>query len=228
MNPIEQAIEALERIADPRNKHFAGDAQVVAREALKAHRQAAQDVELLPPDLETNGDAFGHESVPCWSEDAVRAAIAAHQARQAVPQDYALVSVDTLKRWGVYDYVMKACVYPLKDTPAAPTPEATQPTQAEAPSEREAFEAWYGSLPIKPFPFHSALRAFQAGHRAALATPPAPEQVERDREDAERWRWLASDCDGNAQDDFLRWLSGTVAPKATIDAAADAAMKGTP
>jgi hypothetical protein len=56
------------------------------------------------------------------------------------------------------------------------------------------------------------------------AHPPAAQ----DREDAERWRWLASDCDGNAQDDFLRWLSGTVAPKATIDAAADAAMKGTP
>lgn len=29
-----KAIEALRRIADPRNTHFAGDAQVVAREAL--------------------------------------------------------------------------------------------------------------------------------------------------------------------------------------------------
>ena len=33
-------VEALERIADPRNKHFAGDAQVVAIAALTAAKQA--------------------------------------------------------------------------------------------------------------------------------------------------------------------------------------------
>ena len=33
-------VEALERIADPRNKHFAGDAQVVASAALTAAQQA--------------------------------------------------------------------------------------------------------------------------------------------------------------------------------------------
>lgn len=33
-------VEALERIADPRNKHFAGDAQVVANAALTAAKQA--------------------------------------------------------------------------------------------------------------------------------------------------------------------------------------------
>ena len=32
-------LEALERIADPRNTHFARDAQVVAREAIEAHKK---------------------------------------------------------------------------------------------------------------------------------------------------------------------------------------------
>ena len=32
-------LEALERIADQRNTHFAGDAQVVAREAIEAHKK---------------------------------------------------------------------------------------------------------------------------------------------------------------------------------------------
>lgn len=43
-----QMAEALRRIADPRNTHFAGDAQVVAREALalfdaQAAEQAGDD-----------------------------------------------------------------------------------------------------------------------------------------------------------------------------------------
>lgn len=42
--------------------------------------------------------------------------------------------------------------------------------------------------------------------------------------DAERWRWLTSDCDGNAQDDFTRWLAGHVASKADINAKIDEAM----
>jgi len=41
--------------------------------------------------------------------------------------------------------------------------------------------------------------------------------------DAERYRWLASDIDGNAQDDLIRWLNGHVVPKEDIDAAIDAA-----
>jgi hypothetical protein len=45
--------------------------------------------------------------------------------------------------------------------------------------------------------------------------------------DAERYRWLANDCDGNAQDDFSRWLAGVVASKTVIDAAIDAAREKT-
>lgn len=40
--------EALERIADPRNTHFAGDAQVVAREALAAQPQQSAGWRLVP------------------------------------------------------------------------------------------------------------------------------------------------------------------------------------
>lgn len=45
--------------------------------------------------------------------------------------------------------------------------------------------------------------------------------LEQQRRDAARWQWLASDCDGNAQADFVRWLSGIVTDKASIDAKID-------
>lgn len=41
--------------------------------------------------------------------------------------------------------------------------------------------------------------------------------------DGERYRWLAEDCDGDDQDDFIRWLAGTVATKEEIDAKIDEA-----
>lgn len=44
-------------------------------------------------------------------------------------------------------------------------------------------------------------------------------------EDAERYRWLADDCDGNAQDDFIQWLHGHVCNREQFDTAIDAARK---
>lgn len=44
------------------------------------------------------------------------------------------------------------------------------------------------------------------------------------RKDAERYRWLANDIDGNAQDDFVRWLGMNVWPRTEIDVVIDAAM----
>jgi hypothetical protein len=49
--PVEKMRTALERIADPRNTHFAGDAQVVARDALTAN-PPAQEVEQERMDAE--------------------------------------------------------------------------------------------------------------------------------------------------------------------------------
>ena len=49
-------------------------------------------------------------------------------------------------------------------------------------------------------------------------------KIEQLEKDAARWRWLTNDCDGDAQDDFTRWLAGTVASKADIDAKIDEAM----
>ena len=43
------AMEALNRIADKRNVHFSGDAQVVAREALAAIREALAEQEKQEP-----------------------------------------------------------------------------------------------------------------------------------------------------------------------------------
>lgn len=55
--------------------------------------------------------------------------------------------------------------------------------------------------------------------------PSYDDKIEQLEKDAARWRWLTTDCDGDAQDDFLRWLAGTVASKSDIDAKIDAAMK---
>jgi hypothetical protein len=57
--PVQEPVawrEALERIADPRNTHFAGDAQVVAREALATQPAAAQPVQ--PVAQCTNSDTW--------------------------------------------------------------------------------------------------------------------------------------------------------------------------
>lgn len=52
-----------------------------------------------------------------------------------------------------------------------------------------------------------------------------PQPTSQDVLDAERYRWLASNCDVNAQDDFIQWISTVVATRAYIDEAIDAAMK---
>lgn len=45
-------------------------------------------------------------------------------------------------------------------------------------------------------------------------------------EDAERWNWLASDMDGNAQGDFIQVLNKAILyPKSAMDSAIDAARK---
>lgn len=87
-----------------------------------------------------------------------RTAVAAAMARGAVPQGYTLVP-DAALRWlfgEEGDFVCPPDRYFRGAAPpywwrsvfrdwiaAAPTPEATQPTQAEAPSERERFDAYW-------------------------------------------------------------------------------------
>lgn len=48
---------------------------------------------------------------------------AAPQPVGAVPEGYALVHVDMLKQWGVYDQVKQACVYPVSDRVGGIDPE---------------------------------------------------------------------------------------------------------
>lgn len=54
------------------------------------------------------------------------------------------------------------------------------------------------------------------------ATPPAPPS-ESDKEDAENYRWLANNCDGDAQDDFIQMIARNVLSRAEFDAAIRAA-----
>ena len=313
MNPIKQAIEALERWAALIKHQYSGSSEAMTAlqdadnfgqqslDALKAHQQDAQGVELPPLPLPNYrgpggaGDYFNGYTGDRMQAYA-RAAIVAHQARQAVPQgyetDFALMEAH---RNAAADDYYKAR-HPMIDTienrrtfeagftrgwRAAPAPEAIQPTQADAPIEQERLPATYwaaqwgdatdeihpgtgakrvrysflaerfgymldayrAALATRPAPEQAphlrealselvdivqiALDHKSTDHmdsftlqpaRAGLATHPAPEQVERDREDAGNWRWLTEDCDGDAQDDFIRWLSGNVAPKEHIDA----------
>ena len=65
------------------------------------------------------------------------------------------------------------------------------------------------------------------GHNSEYANTlaEAANELERLSVDAARWRWLAGDCDGDAQDDFTRWLSSTVASKDVIDEMVDYFMQ---
>jgi hypothetical protein len=46
--------------------------------------------------------------------------------------------------------------------------------------------------------------------------------------DAERYRWLANDSDGDAQCNFVRWVNGHIATREEFDAAIDAAREPNP
>lgn len=46
---------------------------------------------------------------------------------------------------------------------------------------------------------------------------------ESDKEDAENYRWLANNCDGDAQDDFIQMIARNVLSRAEFDAAIRAA-----
>lgn len=63
------------------------------------------------------------------------------------------------------------------------------------------------------------------GFAAAAAKMAAQSEREACAKDAARYRWLANNCDGDAQDDIMRWLAGTVAPKEIIDTQIDEAME---
>ena len=44
------------------------------------------------------------------------------------------------------------------------------------------------------------------------------------QKDAERYRWLMNDCDGNKQDDLFQWMARNVFQRSYIDEAIDSAM----
>lgn len=60
--------------------------------------------------------------------------------------------------------------------------------------------------------------------RSGGETTDAQNVAMQSAKDAARYRWLANDCDGNAQDDFTQWLSMTVASRERIDEEIDRFM----
>lgn len=217
MNPIQLAIEALERIADPRNKHFSGDAQVVAQEALTSLRSLQKEVEgvELPEPafkLYWRGDLAAYKvskpnigDTDVYTADQLRTAVAAALGRGVVNSGWCVTS-EELAQWTDAYAAFKGAF----DTPqmrrqfndeyaedarhrlrefnermlsAAPTPEASQPTQAEVPSEREAFEAFEA--------FEAALRSREG---PAGDTPGYPGEAPffPDQRDAALWGFQAA------------------------------------
>jgi hypothetical protein len=49
-------------------------------------------------------------------------------------------------------------------------------------------------------------------------------QLAECQKDAERYRWLMNDSDGNKQDDLFQWMAGNVFSRSYIDKAIDQAM----
>jgi len=162
MNIIEQAIEALERWADLIIYQYSGSSEAMsdlqeadnfgqqalyALHTLKAHQQAAQDVELPEPALWfdpetghwkklTKPDRPTYEAY--YTADQMRAAIEAHQARQAVPQVDRLAqiirTVDGSHTLGAGALAEKI----VESLAAAPTPEASQPERSRSQRLRNA------------------------------------------------------------------------------------------
>jgi hypothetical protein len=52
-----------------------------------------------------------------WRDRAALSTPPAAQRQPVVPEGYALVDIQALKRWGVYDYVVQACQYPITAPP---------------------------------------------------------------------------------------------------------------
>lgn len=114
----------------------------------------------------------------------------------------------------VWDAAIRATLSSQKATSAAPSPEATQPTQAEAPSEREGREMQEVADKLREAGYHSAanntertIADIKSGNMpravigAALATH--PEQA-ADREDSEgSWKALPDRLRGRGD-----WLKG--------------------
>lgn len=196
MNPIQQAIEAFEAIANSAMDISVGrpalrDAARREAIALKAHQQAAQGVELLPWHggagqaewRATMRDLLNHiEQHTCMHEDTYRGGAIWEICRECGA------------KWaddqgGRPEFTEPAYVERARDLLADPAPEATQPTQADAPSEREAFEdsrvqAVYDLLCDEtPPPKGEHWEGFAARRIvAALATQPTQAEAPSERE----------------------------------------------
>jgi len=76
-----------------------------------------------------------------------------------------------------------------------------------------------------PIPHYVRTDAADAIESLAQETAELRRELEEARKNADNWNWLANDCDGNAQDDFIQWLARNVADKEVINAKIRAARQ---
>lgn len=122
MNPIQQAISALEE-----SGAWAPGAGR-AMDILRSLQKEVEGVELPEADFFLDGG-----STPCWYESSVRTAVAAALGRQVVPQEDAVTLLGNRLAREHAVYLTRASTADLVRTvlAATPSPEATQPTQAD-------------------------------------------------------------------------------------------------
>ena len=217
MNLIEQAIDEMET-ADQVYSHLKMwpmlDKLRAAIESLRSLQKEVEGVELPKADFFLDGG-----STPCWYESSVRTAIAAALGRGAVPQtDWAADA----REWGgalndaSWEFgdsyrrhmgeptsakLFNMCKTIIRDVilryaskvAAAPSPEATQQAVQAEPGRRVYLVAT-GELHEgeETYTRHDDAPPPLCDSECLYTTPPAPGQVERDREDAENYRWLCS------------------------------------
>lgn len=187
--------DALSRIADPRNTHFAGDAQVVAREALAAY-EAAQAAMPAPQDgLMTSRERFilrelyeFQEATGCDTADEYLAATPA----PTEPVGEVAKESDYWSRGHFYEgrrHVIRA-LKNLDALPvgtklfAAPVAQAATPTPAQdlSPPLPEAagnLVAWKGQdgradVLVPGYTADQMHAHYRKGYEAGLAATPAP------------------------------------------------------
>ena len=157
------------------------------------------------------------------------------EARQAIATNAKATAWAEGYRWGVLDERTSAANigiagFNAKVEPARQNPYGVAPALAAHEAEKQA-----GPVAV--------VKLMETGGNAGIATvireidDPLRERLrpgqmlylhpspltEQDKEDAENYRWLASNCDGDAQDDFIQHIARNVLSRAEFDTAIRAA-----
>ncbi len=160
-------IEALERIANPMNKHFAGDAQVVAREALAAYRSQKCH--------KCNGNGITHaEFCPLYDREREIKAVQDYRSQQEAAQEPVAWGYLSGKEWRITtDPQMVEAMAQASGLKVRPLYTAPAPAESEArkPLTDDQIKAFYHDghwweLGNAPFTWGAASVLIRAVERA--------------------------------------------------------------